>query len=265
MSNTTVYSAENDKYRLSIEADYHAESPREWDNIGTMVYSHRRYILGDEEAQNIDDYNSWEMWFENEVLKPNGGEDNVVYMPLYLYDHSGLTMNTTGFHCPWDSGQVGWIYATKEKFREGTGYTEDELFSMDSRRIPRVGEHVKLKNIRTGRWGAVVAIHESSTTSSTTIEVNYGDETVRSTLDDVKEVMHGQAKALLASEVETFDSFLRGDIYGFILETKDVCVCCGNISYEAVESCWGFYGLENVVEDISEHLPSDAQELLKDL
>lgn len=33
---------------------------------------------------------------------------------LYLYDHSGITMNTTGFSCPWDSGQVGWIYASKE-------------------------------------------------------------------------------------------------------------------------------------------------------
>lgn len=35
-------------------------------------------------------------------------------LPLYLYDHSGITMNTTGFSCPWDSGQVGWIYATGE-------------------------------------------------------------------------------------------------------------------------------------------------------
>lgn len=35
-------------------------------------------------------------------------------LPLHLYDHSGITMNTTGFSCPWDSGQVGWIYATKD-------------------------------------------------------------------------------------------------------------------------------------------------------
>ena len=33
-------------------------------------------------------------------------------LPLYLYDHSGITMNTTGFHCPWDSGQVGWTYVS---------------------------------------------------------------------------------------------------------------------------------------------------------
>ena len=33
-------------------------------------------------------------------------------LPIYLYDHSGLTINTTGFSCPWDSSQVGWIYAS---------------------------------------------------------------------------------------------------------------------------------------------------------
>ena len=41
--------------------------------------------------------------------------DDVVILPLYLYDHGGITMNTIGFHCPWDSGQVGWIYADKDK------------------------------------------------------------------------------------------------------------------------------------------------------
>lgn len=38
----------------------------------------------------------------------------IVYLPLYLYDHSGITMNTTGFSCQYDSGQVGYIYTDKE-------------------------------------------------------------------------------------------------------------------------------------------------------
>jgi len=46
------------------------------------------------------------------LLEDTGG---MVILPLYLYDHSGITMNTSGFHCPWDSGQVGWIYADKDK------------------------------------------------------------------------------------------------------------------------------------------------------
>jgi len=44
-----------------------------------------------------------------------------VILPLYLYDHSGLTMNTVGYSCPWDSGQVGWIYATYDDIRNEYG------------------------------------------------------------------------------------------------------------------------------------------------
>lgn len=36
------------------------------------------------------------------------------WLPLYLYDHSGITMSTGSFNDPWDSGQVGFIYTSKE-------------------------------------------------------------------------------------------------------------------------------------------------------
>jgi hypothetical protein len=39
-------------------------------------------------------------------------EANYEILPLFLYDHSGITMNTGGFSCPWDSGQVGYIYVS---------------------------------------------------------------------------------------------------------------------------------------------------------
>ena len=48
-------------------------------------------------------------------------------LPLYLYDHSGLTMNTTGFSCGWDSGQVGYIFITKESFKNFQGTTAEEV------------------------------------------------------------------------------------------------------------------------------------------
>jgi hypothetical protein len=52
--------------------------------------------------------------------------DNMVILPLYLYDHSGITMNTAGFSCPWDSGQVGWIYADEEAIRKEYGEVTPE-------------------------------------------------------------------------------------------------------------------------------------------
>jgi hypothetical protein len=44
--------------------------------------------------------------------------DAAVILPIYMYDHSGITINTTGFSCPWDSGQVGFIYVTKQEVRD---------------------------------------------------------------------------------------------------------------------------------------------------
>ena len=42
-------------------------------------------------------------------------------MPLYLYDHSGITISTGSFSCPWDSGQVGWVYADRKMIEEEYG------------------------------------------------------------------------------------------------------------------------------------------------
>ena len=57
-------------------------------------------------------------------------KENVV-LPLYLYDHSGLGMSTSSFvghavHAEWDSGQVGWIYATAGEIKETYGDTSAE-------------------------------------------------------------------------------------------------------------------------------------------
>lgn len=38
--------------------------------------------------------------------------DNYVILPVYMYDHSGVAYSTGSFGCPWDSGQVGYIYCT---------------------------------------------------------------------------------------------------------------------------------------------------------
>ena len=50
----------------------------------------------------------------NEMLDLLNQFGEYVILPLYLYDHSGITMSTANFSCPWDSGQVGWIYADRK-------------------------------------------------------------------------------------------------------------------------------------------------------
>lgn len=101
-------------YRIEIYQDENPESPREWENIGIMMCFHRGYNLGDAHSYRYDHYSSWKE-MQRDIYK---NEDVAVMYPLYLYDHSGLSISTTPFHCSWDSGQVGWIFATKQRLRK---------------------------------------------------------------------------------------------------------------------------------------------------
>lgn len=62
-------------------------------------------------------------WLVDDVIEALSNEDiwyllerhaNIVALPLYLYEHSGIAMSTTSFNDRWDSGQIGWIYTDKE-------------------------------------------------------------------------------------------------------------------------------------------------------
>jgi hypothetical protein len=99
---------------VKIVHDDNAESPRDWDNIGKMVCFHRRYNLGDEHNLKSSDFNGWD-----EIEKYLREEEQAtIILPLYLFDHSGITMSTHSAHfracdsAGWDWGQVGFIYAT---------------------------------------------------------------------------------------------------------------------------------------------------------
>lgn len=90
-------------YTIKIYYDEWAENPyEEWDMIGTMYHWHRRGFIGED----ITGYNEEEI---EELLQDK------IWLPVYLYEHSGQTINTTGFSCPWDSGQVGYIAVEKSK------------------------------------------------------------------------------------------------------------------------------------------------------
>lgn len=109
------YTESYKNYTITIDQDTDSESPREWDTLGTMVCNHRNYNLGDKESKQIpwDQFNSWDE-VEKYLRKKY---DVAVLLPIFIYDHSGITINTTGFSCQWDSGQVGFIFVEKKKVR----------------------------------------------------------------------------------------------------------------------------------------------------
>ena len=99
-------------YEILIEQDEHPINPRmENFNLGQMICHHKRYFLGDKHNKSTDEV--------CDMLA--GKQKDIVVLPLYLYDHSGITMNTTGFSCPWDSGMVGCIFADYVNIRSWYG------------------------------------------------------------------------------------------------------------------------------------------------
>ena len=120
---------------IKLVHDHDAESPREWDNLGSMVCAHRRYRLGDENgaAKALEviykhlsdkqlgqiDFNANHIPDVERALEMTG---QAIMLPLYLYDHSGITMKTSPFSCRWDSGKVGFIFVSKDKARSELGW-----------------------------------------------------------------------------------------------------------------------------------------------
>lgn len=107
---TLVETIECDEgYSIETHVDVDPMNPRkEFDNFGTMVCWHGRYQLGDKQ-QDFKRPSEFIDWVKEQ------SKGSLFILPLYLLDHSGISMSTGSFNDPWDSGQVGWIYVSKEK------------------------------------------------------------------------------------------------------------------------------------------------------
>ena len=101
---------DHDGWRLEIYREQDPIDPRNGNRFGTMLCSHERYRLGDEQID-TDRFDGW-----SDVRRHIKQErDAAVILPLYLVDHGVQRMKTEPFNNPWDSGQVGFIYATGEE------------------------------------------------------------------------------------------------------------------------------------------------------
>ncbi len=156
-------------HTIGIYSDDCAESPRTWDNICEFHCSHRKYLLGDKGYN----YSNGQDCIEAAQQAEKQGD---IVMPLYLYDHSGITISLSPFSCRWDSGQVGFVIVRKEKM----------LRELSAKRFTK-----SLKN---------------------------------------------KALKIAQGEVETYDQYLRGEVYGYKIDGDG-------------DSCWGFYGQEECISE----------------
>lgn len=148
-------------FTAHIYYDTDTLNPRkDWDNLGKIV---SRRLTSDVNFKFSGDRET-----DIERLKQEFGA--TVILPIYMYSHGGETINTTGFSCPWDSGQVGWIFVT----------TEDICKEYNCKRVNPAIRH--------------------------------------------------RVAQILIGEIETYDQYIRGEVYGYELFDKTGNVidsCCG--------------------------------------
>lgn len=130
-------------YDIDIYYDPNAESPRAWDNLGTFYTAHRYYCPEKEFDEHFD---------FDEVCDERPGDlresflKKYVALNLYLYDHSGQTISSSPFFCPWDSGwfgivavsvenikkEFGWKVLTHARRRKIEGYLQGDIDTYDN-------------------------------------------------------------------------------------------------------------------------------------
>jgi hypothetical protein len=108
MMNYPVKCANGNEVNI-VGSDF-AENPRQHgDNSTVIVAFHKRYHFDNESNLRSEDFTGWQDMQQHIVSEC----DAVIVKPLYLYDHSGLSLSTAPFGCRWDSGQIGFIYMTR--------------------------------------------------------------------------------------------------------------------------------------------------------
>jgi hypothetical protein len=105
--------------------DYPIDPRNNYDYLGSMICFHSRYTLGDKH-----NFSSVDELFE-EISDRNAYP---LVMPLFLYDHSGITISVGDFNHidpgGWDSGMVGVAYMTADTIKETWGTVSEETLEL---------------------------------------------------------------------------------------------------------------------------------------
>ena len=114
------------KAQAELVYDQDATTPREWDNLGTIVIapSKAHWIAGTDSVVDAsiplgnNPYTHWEN-LRREQLKLKKSDIALAY-PITKYEHGGISLSL-GYKSGWDYGVVGFVYVTKEQLRTWYG------------------------------------------------------------------------------------------------------------------------------------------------
>lgn len=73
------------------------------------------------------------------------------------------------------------------------------------------------------------------------------------------------ASSIIEEEVDTYDQWIKGEVYGFTLETVDKCSHCNQEIREVVDSMGGFYGEDILTNGMLEYLPEEFDKYFREV
>ncbi len=109
----TVHTEIHKGHVIRVYSDDSPPNPREGDDMATFVMFHKNHDLGDskDHTWKVEDYSGWA---EMQVALEKNYR---LVVPVYMYDHGGVSLARSPFSCPWDSGQVGFVGASADAIR----------------------------------------------------------------------------------------------------------------------------------------------------
>lgn len=75
-----------------------------------------------------------------------------------------------------------------------------------------------------------------------------------------------RAAECMKDSIDTFKQWAKGDVYGYVIEYwSEACACedCGAGEWIETDSCWGFYGSDPFENGMSDHVPEELHDMLR--
>ena len=110
-------------HTIQIFYDEDPESPREWDNLGTIYSNHSHYDFDGHKIEELIENVGGDIYDSVIPWKLIGKK--YIYLKVWMYDHSGITIKageSNPFGCTWDSGLYGVIACDIERAKKEYGY-----------------------------------------------------------------------------------------------------------------------------------------------
>jgi len=175
-------------FNIDIYYDPDPESPREWDNLGTIYTAHRRY----RPEKEFDDHFDIEEVFADRIGNFSAAFNRAyIALPIYMYDHSGVTISTSPFSCHWDSGFFGIVAVSLDKVRKEYGWKK--ITSSRRKKIEGylLGEVQLLDNYYTGEvYGFRVVSVEDHTEEIDSCWGYYGSDGLEQIESECKDIIN---------------------------------------------------------------------------